>query len=91
MILVAKVDGNKNCAVVRQKFLKQFEPRIHHAQPLIVSGKVFAFLADDFTEPAFDLRRIDVVVVNPALVACIVRGVYVDTLDATFVLRQQRF
>lgn len=50
-----------------------------------------AFLTDDLTQPLTDQRAVDVVVVGPALVACVVRRIDVDALHLPRVVRQQRF
>jgi len=55
-----------------------------------VAREVFSFLANSFTKPFADQRAIDVVVVNPALVAGVVRRVNVDALDLPGVVREQR-
>ena len=54
-------------------------------------GEVLPFLAYHFAQPLFDFGVVDVVVVNPALVAGIVGRINVDALDFSFVLGQQRF
>ena len=51
----------------------------------------FAFLADHLSQPAANLRAVDVVVVNPAFVAGVVRRVDVDAFDLPGVTRQQGF
>ena len=54
-----------------------------------MARKVFGFLAYSFAKPVADEWAVDVVVVNPAFVAGVVRWVNVDALDLTGVLRQQ--
>ena len=49
----------------------------------------FALTAYHFAQPAFDFRAVDVVVVNPAFVAGVVRRVYVDALHLPGIARQQ--
>ncbi len=56
-----------------------FKARIHHAQPLVVAGQVLALFADDLAQPLLDLRVIDVIVINPALVSCVVGRINVPT------------
>ena len=42
-------------------------------------GKILALFANHFAQPFFDLGVIDVIVVYPALVAGVVRRIYVST------------
>ncbi|GAB2726422.1 hypothetical protein GCM10027019_02200 [Melaminivora jejuensis] len=49
-----------------------------------------AFLADHFAQPFPDLRAVDVVVVDPAFIAGVVRRVDVDALHLPGIARQQR-
>ena len=85
------VDRNENGAVVGEQIAQEFEAGIHHAKPFIVSGEVFAFPADDFAEPALDSWVVDVIVVNPALVAGVVGRVDINAFDAAGETREQRF
>ena len=55
-----------------------------------MAGKVFGFLAHGFAQPFLDERAVDVVVVNPAFVAGVVRRINVDALDLPGVVREQR-
>ena len=56
-----------------------------------MARKVFGFLAHGFAKPCTDERAVGVVVVNPALVAGVVRRVNVDALDPARVRGQQAF
>jgi hypothetical protein len=56
-----------------------------------VSGEVFGFFAYHLSEPAFYARVIYIVVIHPALVACVVGRVDVDTFYSSLVFRQQGF
>ena len=51
-------------------------------------GEVLPFLAYHFAQPLFDFGVVDVVVVNPALVAGVVGRIYVpadiDTIEKAF-------
>ena len=42
-----------------------------------MAGQVLTLFADDLAQPLFDLRVIDIVVVDPALVAGVVGRIYV--------------
>ena len=69
------INADENNAIIRQ----QLQARIHHAQPLVVAGQVLALFADDLAQPLLDLRVIDVIVINPALVSCVVGRINVTT------------
>ena len=56
-----------------------------------MAGQVLALFADNLAQPLFDLRVIDIVVVDPALVAGVVGRINVDALDALLVPGQQCF
>ena len=56
-----------------------------------MTGEVLGLLADHFAEPAADFGRVDGVVIDPLLVARIVRGINVDALHLPGVVRQQGF
>ena len=68
--------------------MQQLQPGIHHAQPFVMAGQVLALFADNLTQPLFDFRIVDVVVINPALVASVVGRIYVpadfDTIEKAF-------
>ena len=53
-----------------------------------MAGQVLALFADNLTQPLFDFRIVDVVVINPALVASVVGRIYVpadfDTIENAF-------
>ncbi len=83
------VDGNEDGAVLAQELLQQNEARIHHRQPAVVPVQRLAFLADHLAQPLADLRAVDVVVVNPALVAGVVGRVDVDALHLSGIAGQQ--
>ena len=70
-------------------YVLKLEPRVHHAQPLVVAAEVLALLAHGPVEPLPDAGVVDVVVVDPALVAGVVRRIDVDAVDPTLVLGQQ--
>lgn len=84
------VDGDENDAGGGEKLVEQSKTRVHHAQPLVVAGEVLALLADDVAQPLLDPGVVDVVVVDPAFVACVVGRVDVDAVDSALVLREQR-
>ena len=56
-----------------------------------MAGEVFAFLADDFTEPFLDSWVVDSVVVHPALVTGVIGWIDVNTVDFSFIARQEGF
>lgn len=71
--------------------MQQFQARIHHAEPFVMTAQILALLAYDLAQPLLDFRVVHVVVVNPLFVARVVRRIDIDTLHATFVFGQQRF
>ena len=83
------INTNKNRAVLGQQLLQQFQARIHHAQPLVMAAQVLALFADRLVQPVPHARVVYVVVIHPALVAGVVRWIYIDALDLPLVLRQQ--
>ena len=74
------INADKNNPILRQQLLQQLQPRVHHAQPLVVAGQVLALSADNLTQPLLDLRIIDIIVVDPALVAGVVGRIYKDAV-----------
>lgn len=83
------VDGDENRPVLAQKLPQQHQPRIHHAQPAVVAVQRLALAADHLAQPLANLRAVDVVVVDPALVAGVVRRVDIDALHLPRIARQQ--
>ena len=53
-----------------------------------MAGQVLALFADNLAQPLLDLRVIDIIVVDPALVAGVVGRIYVptdfDTIEKAF-------
>ena len=78
-----EIETNENNAIIRQQLLQQLQPRVHHAQPLVVAGQVLALFADNRAQPLLDLRVIDIIVVDPALVAGVVWRIYKDIIFDT--------
>ena len=56
-----------------------------------MAGQVLALFADNLAQPLLDLRVIDVIVIDPALVAGVVGRIDIDALDAPLIPGQQRF
>ena len=83
------IQANEDRPICAQKLLQQHEPRVHHAKPFVMLGKVFGLLADGMAEPAKDFRGIDVVVIDPALVAGIVGRIDADAFHLAGVARQK--
>ena len=88
--LLVVVDADEDCAGRREQLAQELQARVHHAQPLVVAGEVLALLAHDLPEPFPDARVVHVVVVDPALVAGVVRRIDVDAVDLSLVFRKQR-
>ena len=89
--LLVIVDTDENSTSVGQQFMQQLQSRIHHTKPFVVAGQIFAFLSHNFTEPFFDIGIVYVVVVNPFFVARIIRRIYINAINPSFILRKQRF
>lgn len=76
------IDAYKYGAGSPEHHAHQPQPRIHHAQPLVMTREVLSLLADDLTEPFSNPRIVHVVVVNPAFVAGVIRRIaQVGTMD----------
>ena len=73
------------------QLLQQFQPRIHHAKPLVVAAQILALCADNFPQPCLDMRIVDIVVVHPFFVARVIRRINIDALHPPLIHRQQRF
>ena len=56
-----------------------------------MAGQVLALFANNLAQPFFDFRVVDVIVINPSLVSCVVGRVDVDTLYPSFIPGQQGF
>ena len=69
--------------------MEEFQAGVHHAQPFVMPRKVFTLLAHDLTQPALHLGIVDCIVVDPALVAGVVRRVDVDAVHHALELGQQ--
>jgi hypothetical protein len=54
-----------------------------HAQPFIMARQVFGLAVHDLAQPVAHFGRIDVVVVNPALVARVIGRVDIDALNGS--------
>lgn len=78
------INRNKYRSVLRQQLMQQFQPGIHHAEPLVVAAQILALLAHDLAQLLLDFRVVHVVVVNPLFVARVVRRIDIDALHATF-------
>ena len=84
------VDGDEDRPVGRQQPPQQPEPRVHHAQPLVVAREVLARPPHHLAQPPRQPRRAHVVVVRPPLLARVVRWVDVDAPHAPLQPREQR-
>ena len=56
-----------------------------------MAGQVLALFADNLAQPLLDLRVVDVIVIDPALVAGVVGRIDIDALDTPLIPGQQRF
>jgi hypothetical protein len=80
MVYFVIVNRDEDDTILIQKLLQQHQAWVHHRQPAIVPVQRFAFLADHLAQPAANLWAVHVVVVDPALIAGVVRRVDVDAL-----------
>ena len=85
------INRNENSTSRRKQPLQQPQAWVHHAQPLVMAGEVFAFFADDFTKPFLNSRVVDSVVVHPTFVTRVIGRINVNTVDSSFIARQERF
>ena len=69
--------------------MKQFQPGVHHAQPLIVAGQVFALFAYHFAQPLLDFRVVHIVVIHPTFVAGVIGRINVNALHPALIPGQQ--
>ena len=69
--------------------MQQFQPGVHHTQPLVVAGEVLALFAHHFAQPLLDFRVVHIVVVHPALVAGVIGRIDVDALHPALIPGQQ--
>ena len=88
MMHLVVVDGDEDRAVVGQQLAQELQPREHHAAPLVVAGEIVA--VHRAAQPVAHHRRVDLVVVNPPLVAGVVGRVDVDALHLPGIAWQQR-
>ena len=77
------INADKNNPIICQQLLQQLQAWVHHAQPLVMACQVLTLFADNLTQPLLDLRVIDIIVVDPALVAGVVRWIYQDLIFDT--------
>ena len=82
------IERHPKADVLRKQFAKQHKTRPHHAQPLIVPQHVLGIHWIRAQPLAHD-RRVDVIVVTPVLVACVVGRVDENQIHFTGVARQQ--
>ena len=83
------INTNEDGPVLAQELLEQRQPRVHHAQPLIVPRKVLGLAAHDLAEPLLHFGAVDGIVIHPVLVAGVVRRVDVDALHLSGVVGQK--
>ena len=90
MCLFVVVNADENCSVLCEKLMEQPQTRIHHAEPFVMTGEVFPFFPDNFTEPFFYFRIVDVIIIDPLFIAGIVGWIDVDTFYSAFVFGEER-
>ena len=85
------INADENNPIFCHQLLQQFQARIHHAKPLVVTAQILALCADNLPQPCLDMRIVDIVVVHPFFVARVIRRINIDALHPSLVHRQQRF
>lgn len=81
------VDGDEDDALAVHQLLQEFEPRHHHAKPLVVTGQVVG--VDGLAQPILHGGRLHRIVVDPGLLARVVGRVDVHALGPARVGRKQ--
>lgn len=71
--------------------MEETEARVHHAEPLIVSGEICSEGPNGFPQPFLDGWAVDVVVVDPVFVAGIVGRIDEDAFDSAGVVGEECF
>ena len=88
--LLIIINADENRPVISEQLPQELQPRIHHAQPLVMARQILSFFSHDLPEPGADARVVHIVIVDPILVPRVVRRIDVDAIHAPLVLRQQR-
>jgi hypothetical protein len=70
---------------------EQGKAGIHHTKPLVMPRKIFSLFANDLAKPFSHLRTVYIVVINPVLIAGIVRRIDINTFDLPGVVREKGF
>ena len=60
--------------------MEESESGVHHAEPTVMSVQSLSFLPNNLSQPFTDDGIIDIVVIDPTLVSCVVWWIDVDTL-----------
>ena len=74
------VNRYEDRAILAQEFVENAQAWQHHAQPFIVARQIFS--VDNLVQPILVDRAIDIIVINPALVASIIGWVDINTLHS---------
>ena len=85
------LNTDKDHPVIGEKPLQQFQPWVHHAEPFVMTGEILTLSADHLSQPFQDAGIIHVIVVDPLLIAGVVRRIDIDTLDPALIAWQQGF
>ena len=83
------INRHPYASVRRQQLMQQLQTWIHHAEPLVMTGEVFALLADNLLQPLLHARIIDVVVINPPLITGVIGRINIDALYPPLELGEQ--
>src|SRR5918996_4488553 len=66
------IDTDEDRSIFAEELSKQRKAWIHYAQPAVVPVERFTRLANNLPKPLSDHRAVDVVVINPAFIPCVV-------------------
>lgn len=90
MVNLVIVEAHPEAAVVCEQLVEESQAGVHHSSPFIVPQAV----VDGYgvaVQPLAEHGAVDIVVITPAFIACVVRRVDEDTVHLPGVLGEKRF
>jgi len=85
------INSDEDCAIVSEELMEETEARVHHAEPLVVSGEICSEGPNGFPQPFLDGWAVDVVVVDPTFIAGIIGRIDEDAFDSAGVVGEECF
>ena len=82
---------DEDCAFVGKQLTQEYKARIHHAEPFVVAREILTLSTDNLAKPAEYVGVVDIIVVTPFLIAGVIWWVDIDTVNASFIFRKERF